>query len=61
MIKNNKGCKGCAKLVQIVNTDAKFCTTEEGVLYIVDDKFYLNNKNCDKKVNYITLKGQEWK
>ena len=60
MIKNNKGCKGCAKLVQIVNTDAKFCTTNKGVLYVVDDKYYSDN-NCDEKVNYVTLKGQDWK
>ena len=47
----------------IVNShenSTKFCTTEEGVLYLVDAQWYSDN-TCDEKINEFKLKGQEWK
>lgn len=57
-----QGCIGCARLLVVVNIGTegqKFCTEKEGVLYLVDNEFYL--KGCDEYCNEFKLKGVDWK
>ena len=58
-----KGCKGCARLLRIVNScekSQKFCTTEKGVLYLVDNDYYLKN-DCNEYCKEFKLEGVNWK
>lgn len=57
---NKTTCKGCARLVQFVNTEVKYCVEDTGVMYLVNHDWYESN-DCEEKCETFTLKGVDWK
>lgn len=54
-IKMENSCEKCARLLKIVNSRTKFCVTEKGILYFVDEDWYKKN-DCKEQVNKFCLR-----